>query len=985
MQLVSLVRAAAEEVRDELPGSQLPGSQQPGSQQPGGSSSSSRRRPRKLVVFAHHERVMDSLEETIRMRLRSALPSGGGGGAKAGGGGAKAGGYECVRIDGSHTAMGKNALLDRFRDDDTCLVALLSIKACGTGVDGLQHRADHAVFVELPETYALAHQAASRLHRSGQQHKVRLTWLLACAPPRRGRLDTDQADNETSEDEAAALLRVCQGADTRQWASLYRNSRQIDEVFSGSVQRSASGSYTTTTTTTTTSESTFGAASSAEGAHREADDELLSDSMVGALLFGVSPHTRYVHVFASSTSAVSMAAFAPTELAELMEEEGSDGDEPPRGMPQLAAAAARQAPPPAATRHEQLRRAAAAFKRAWEAQPAHGRPFSELPCTLAALPLQCTGLRGVLNDSRLHSRQRHAPRLAPSESEQASLPAGAVWIPAAVRESRTGTFEVTVHWQPFAPPSAQSGRGGAGQSTPEEPAGVLLCANRACYRPLDGRTVVRGRTNHPLPTLLPPRGDVGWHTEHEDVLGLVCGGPCLKAHRLARDPTAVRREVRKYHVRLSSTVFCQHCGVDVLILVAQLRGLESLEERRQLLLSRIPHLVSWPGKTDRACREPSEGHIWEADHRLEVRDGGGEASSVDAFDPLCIGCHQRKTNETTCSRAGGLRAAAAGGGGAGGSDGGCDGGGMAEARRRCFSLRQDAAPSAGAPAARARGPEAQRPRGPGGQEARGPSTPSATSGTSRKRKAAGSSSSLGVEGAVAGARCASAGASPQSSTVSVDAAAAMATPAAAPQSVISVDLTADSDEEEAQDKADGEEGEDDDNDDDDKYEYQQEENQQEEEEDEEDEEDEGEDEGEGEGEVDNGADDFDAVLAKLPAAMFDARTYAARASSAADTAAATAAASAVLTPPPPPMPMPMPPRSVAPMAVWEVELTGSYRPYEEAEQRTLEAAFQRGEASARITVRGSAYDVTLRGDDRRQRGVGTEAWRRRRVRRRWSI
>ena len=73
---------------------------------------------------------------------------------------------EGVRIDGSSTGVGKNALLDRFRVDDKCLVALLSIKACGTGVDGLQHRADHAVFVELPETYALAHQAASRLHRS---------------------------------------------------------------------------------------------------------------------------------------------------------------------------------------------------------------------------------------------------------------------------------------------------------------------------------------------------------------------------------------------------------------------------------------------------------------------------------------------------------------------------------------------------------------------------------------------------------------------------------------------------------------------------------------------------------------------------------------------------------------------------------------------------------------------------------------------------
>ena len=43
--------------------------------------------------------------------------------------------------------------------------------------------------------YALVHQAASRLHRSGQQNKVTLSWLIACGPSRRGRL-ADLADEE---------------------------------------------------------------------------------------------------------------------------------------------------------------------------------------------------------------------------------------------------------------------------------------------------------------------------------------------------------------------------------------------------------------------------------------------------------------------------------------------------------------------------------------------------------------------------------------------------------------------------------------------------------------------------------------------------------------------------------------------------------------------------------------------------------------------
>ena len=66
----------------------------------------------------------------------------------------------------------------------------------------------------------------------------------------------------------------------------------------------------------------------------------------------------------------------------------------------------------------------------------------------------------------------------------------------------------------------------------------------------------------------------------------------------------------------------------------------------------MPELRKWPGKLDRAVREASEGTIWEADHRVEVRDGGGEASDVRAFDPLCVACHQAKTSART---AGGAR------------------------------------------------------------------------------------------------------------------------------------------------------------------------------------------------------------------------------------------------------------------------------------------------------------------------------------------
>ena len=56
------------------------------------------------------------------------------------------------------------------------------------------------------------------------------------------------------------------------------------------------------------------------------------------------------------------------------------------------------------------------------------------------------------------------------------------------------------------------------------------------------------------------------------------------------------------------------------------------------------------------------------------------------------------------------------------------------------------------------------------------------------------------------------------------------------------------------------------------------------------------------------------------------------------------------------------------MATWEVMLGGSYKPYDdEAVQKTLEAAYTRGDATADVTVRGTVYEVLLQGDALQQR------------------
>ena len=56
-----------------------------------------------------------------------------------------------------------------------------------------------------------------------------------------------------------------------------------------------------------------------------------------------------------------------------------------------------------------------------------------------------------------------------------------------------------------------------------------------------------------------------------------------------------------------------------------------------------------------------------------------------------------------------------------------------------------------------------------------------------------------------------------------------------------------------------------------------------------------------------------------------------------------------------------------PAATWEVFLGGAYTPYDDPVQRALELAFRCGDASADVTLRGTAYEVTLQGAQLQQR------------------
>ena len=100
----------------------------------------------KFLVFAHHKIMLDSIEEEVQ-KLK----------------------IDYIRIDGKVKVEKRQEYVNKFQNDETCLVAILSITACYTGIT--LTAASTVVFSELHMTPAVMIQAEDRAHRIGQEHE----------------------------------------------------------------------------------------------------------------------------------------------------------------------------------------------------------------------------------------------------------------------------------------------------------------------------------------------------------------------------------------------------------------------------------------------------------------------------------------------------------------------------------------------------------------------------------------------------------------------------------------------------------------------------------------------------------------------------------------------------------------------------------------------------------------------------------------------
>ena len=83
-----------------------------------------------------------------------------------------------IRIDGNIKTEKRQDNVNKFQNDDNCLVAILGITACATGLT--LTKASTVVFAEMHFTPAIMIQAEDRAHRIGQEHNcVNIHYLYA--------------------------------------------------------------------------------------------------------------------------------------------------------------------------------------------------------------------------------------------------------------------------------------------------------------------------------------------------------------------------------------------------------------------------------------------------------------------------------------------------------------------------------------------------------------------------------------------------------------------------------------------------------------------------------------------------------------------------------------------------------------------------------------------------------------------------------------
>ena len=109
----------------------------------------------KVLVFAHHKEVLDTIEDAVAKKFK---------------------GIGHTRIDGSVSSANRMISVQKFQNDKSVRMALLSVTAAGVGLT--LTAASTIIFAELHWTPGVLVQAEDRCHRIGQKNSVNVYYCI---------------------------------------------------------------------------------------------------------------------------------------------------------------------------------------------------------------------------------------------------------------------------------------------------------------------------------------------------------------------------------------------------------------------------------------------------------------------------------------------------------------------------------------------------------------------------------------------------------------------------------------------------------------------------------------------------------------------------------------------------------------------------------------------------------------------------------------
>ena len=367
----------------------------------------------KTIVFGHHHDVMDKIEVEIAHDLERKSKEENGAGSSF------------IRIDGRTDAEERQALANKFQNDPSCRLALLSIRAAGLGMNF--SAAKCVIFAEIPRTVADLEQAEARAHRHGVKSAVNIYFAVA----------RDPSDEEIWRNLGVATDRLCavhNGRETDDGVVYqeYVEARPMSQFRPGEIRMPTQAAVPERP-------STRSLPPAATNASQEPSHGPAAGKAEGSFWFELSPHTGRVHAYTgpegsehSGVTCLSEALLAadPRDLA---------------GLPGVFSTA-------------NCFTEALAFLREWLAL----RPLDQR--RLQNRPLQCPLSRAVAEIPQGETRLTTNRNVSIGELRVAQLPPGAVF--------HGGTLTIEGLRKEFR------------LEQPRLPSGVWLCV--LCMEPLPG-------------------------------------------------------------------------------------------------------------------------------------------------------------------------------------------------------------------------------------------------------------------------------------------------------------------------------------------------------------------------------------------------------------------------------------------------------------------------------------------------------------------